>query len=365
MGLRRTLLPSPSQTAVNAVVICSCAILSATHWGAEARGDPINIWSLMLTVAALYALARSYGSLRMATFTVTFGTTAAYAFTFVFDQLVASDNAARTTSSLALAAFHQAPRFCVSCQFIYGILLGMQPLAFRVSSGSLAATICLWTANLVCMHHRTADPAFLSVLLARTALPLSVGFLAAVVSAPHSGRAQLYAALGVPPPSPPNAPPGPASDDVEPGRGQRADDSEARVDAERMLISHQQAPPPTTTQTSISREEQCMISHQEASVKATRLDSGAAAAGSGSGPGLWISWLLEKWRIEDEAPMLPPQPRPQPARRHEGQEDAKANSVASTSVASSSSNTPLWPSPAAPAAPRATTPGGERSQDSC
>ena len=219
-----------------AVVICSCAILASTHWGVEARGDLINIWSLMLTVAASYALARSYGSLRMATFTVTFGTTVASAFTLVSDQLVASD-AAGTTSSLALAAFDHAPCFSVGCQFVYGVLLGMQPLPVRMCGGSLMITISIWTANLVWMAHRTGDFAFLSVLLAGTALPLSIGFLVGVVSAPHSGRLHMYAALGVPPPSPPNAPPDPPPEKLEPERGQYASDGSA----EGMLIAHQEA----------------------------------------------------------------------------------------------------------------------------
>ena len=114
-----------------------------------------------------------------------------------------------------------------------------------------------------------------------------------------------------------------------------------------------------------------MISHQEASVQATSLDSGAGglsdASGAAAGPMVWIKWLLDKWRIEDEAEderrcMLPRPPAGlQPARRNEDYAEeeeaaeAKARRAESTPAASSSSTSfrstasaSLWPSPTPP-----------------
>ena len=114
-----------------------------------------------------------------------------------------------------------------------------------------------------------------------------------------------------------------------------------------------------------------MISHQEASLDATRLDSGA---GSNTGAMAWITWLLDKWRLEDEASKPPSQRQPQPALRrvprHEDLEEEEAKPKARTN--SSAESTPVASSSASDASLLASTPPArhyskkrEPGQESC
>jgi len=267
-----------SQHALGAAVACSCAVhaLASYSYRADAsnQGDSVvevNIWGLMLTVVLAYALARAYGSYRRAALTITYGTTVASIVTLLFDALRPVEG---TTAALGLAAFADAPVSAVGCQFAYGLLLGVQPLNTSVRSKNLCATIGIWATNLASMLLRTGDAAFLSVLLARTALPLSAGFSAGVgytrwkraaAAADPEARSLLE------PPSPPPAPPGPSG----------GPSSDPRPDVEQAAPRHR-----------ITQEERVMISRQEAALRATQIDPAGFLSRS-------VTKLLECLTMED------------------------------------------------------------------
>ncbi|EOD20564.1 hypothetical protein EMIHUDRAFT_101887 [Emiliania huxleyi CCMP1516] len=265
-----------SQHALGAAVACSCAVHALASYRSDAsnQGDSVvevNIWGLMLTVVLAYALARAYGSYRRAALTITYGTTVASIFTLLFDALRPVEG---TTAALGLAAFADAPVSAVGCQFAYGLLLGVQPLNTSVRSKNLCATIGIWATNLASMLLRTGDAAFLSVLLARTALPLSAGFSAGVgytrwkraaAAADPEARSLLE------PPSPPPAPPGPSG----------GPSSDPRPDVEQAAPRHR-----------ITQEERVMISRQEAALRATQIDPAGFLSRS-------VTKLLECLTMED------------------------------------------------------------------
>ena len=167
-----------SQPVLSALVLGVCVLLAATRWGAAGgRGELVNTATLMLVVAALFALAKLLPSMRLwAPLVVTYGTCAASGFTLVFDATQTS--MATTTAATGLAQFGDAPYLSILGQVVYGLLLGVQPLSLRVRMRCLCGTVGLWATNLAVAYSRTGRLAFVTRLLPQSAMPLVAGVLA-------------------------------------------------------------------------------------------------------------------------------------------------------------------------------------------